>query len=481
MKTTQRSSHRRARLALLAGAVLLAALAVAAALFLRAGDPALAEESRAEEAPVSAESGAKIEPTTAAPDIKEVPADPNLRLERILSGIYAALGNETNPEGREWLEQIGSNMIAEGLGDDEISRRLSARLLSMRGISPKKQLSEKQIRIRQYLREQRGSVLLHGKKTPRAVIEILVEGMDDLTAAKYLYNAGRGESYPEAGGERWIRREKEYAIEYADRALAKDPTSRDALLLKAYANVDAVESARLLVEHHPYDERAVAAAASDLFLHYPEEAIVAIGRILREDYLHSNSRFHMLLGNAYERLDMLYEAADQFQKAMVVGGARAGRWRLSGLQEGNPAYQPIWEERLAGVENFAPAQQYQPPYIFKFPKRSLDPPTPPDAPRPKSPPPSEEIDMAAAYADFAKAYQDAFEMEYALSEATPEGYMNALLGMARAFAKAGDAQRAQDAYNAVRKRHSREEIQQVFRLLDAQERQKQQPPNDEEP
>ena len=49
---------------------------------------------------------------------------------------------------------------------------------------------------------------------------------------------------------------------------------------------------------------------------------------------------------------------------------------------------------------------------------------------------------AAAYADFAKAYQSAFEMEYSLSEATPEGYMNALLGMARAFARAGDAERA---------------------------------------
>ena len=88
--------------------------------------------------------------------------------------------------------------------------------------------------------------------------------------------------------------------------------------------------------------------------------------------------------------------------------------------------------------------------------------------------------MAAAYADFAKAYQSMFEMEYGLSEATREGYMNALLEMARAFVRAGDAQHAQDAYNAVRKRHSREEVEQVFRQLDERERLKRQPPSDDD-
>ena len=67
-----------------------------------------------------------------------------------------------------------------------------------------------------------------------------------------------------------------------------------------------------------------------------------------------------------------------------------------------------------------------------------------------------------------------FEMEYGLAELTSEGYMNALLEMARAFARAGDAQHAQDAYNAVRKRHSREEVEQVFRRLDERERLKRQ-------
>ena len=336
------------------------------------------------------------------------------------------------------------------------------------------------IRIRQYLREHYGTRNIHGK-TPRAVIEILVEGMDDLTAAKYLYNASRGGTYPEAAGERWIRREREYAGEYADRALAKDPTSRGALLLKASANIDAVESALLLIEHYPDDERAVLTAASDLFLNYPEETVAAITRILGKNGLHSNPSFHMLLGNAYERLDMLYDAADQFQKAVAAGATRGGRWRYKWLMEGNPAYQPIWEERTAGVEKFAAAL-----YVgsqIKTPKRSLDPPLPLDAPRsaePPLPPPSAEMDMDAAYAVFAKTYESMFKTAYSLPDETPEGYMNALIGMARAFAKAGDAKHAQDAYNAARKRYSPEEIQQVFRRFDEQDRLRRQASNEQD-
>ena len=496
-----------------------------AALIFRAGGPPPAEESGALDAPVLAQSSVKIEQrtsdpvqkalsnlnprlepilreiypaledeadnsvkigqTTAASDatkdsVQEAPSDPNSRLERILNGIYAALGNETNPGNREWLEQIGFNMVVEGMGGGEISRRLSTTLLAMRGVSPKKQMSEKKTRIRQYLRERHGSVLLHGKKTPRAVIEILVEGMDDLTAAKYLYDAGRGEVYPEAAGERWIRREKEYAAEYADRALAKDPTSRGALLLKASANIDAVESALLLVKHYPDDERAVLTASSDLFLNYPEQTVAAITRILGKNGLHSNPSFHMLLGNAYERLDMLYEAGNQFQKAVAAGAARGGRWRYEWLTEGNPAYQPIWEERTAGVEAFAAAL-----YVgsqLKTPKRSLDPPPPLDAPRSAEtppPPPSAEMDIDAAYAVFAKAYESMFKTAYSLPDETPESYMNALIGMARAFAKAGDAKHAQDAYNAARKRYSPEEIQQAFRRFDEQERLRRQASNEQ--
>ena len=358
-------------------------------------------------------------------------------------------------------------MIADSEEEDDIAMLLSAQLTALRLQQPEDlegviqttrddvlgikrsgwkydpELSDKRNRIRKYFYDKYGSSNTHRKengRTPRAVIEILVEGMDDLTAAEYLYNADRG-----ILGEKWPR-EREYALEYANRVLAKDPISRGALLLKAYANVDAVESARLLVKHYPNDEHAVDVAASDLYEEYPEEAIAAISRILPEDGLHSSSTFHILLGNAYERLDMLYDAADQFQKAYAAGHNWA-RHRYNLIERGEHDSRPIWEQRAVLIETAA--------------TKTLD----------------LEAYMSAAYADFAKAYQDAFETEYALSEATPEGHMNALVGMARAFAKAGDAQNAQDAYNAVRKRYLRRVVERVFRQLDEQERLRRQAPS----
>ena len=449
MKTTQRPSHRRARLALIAGAVLMAALAVAAALLFRADDPDPAEMESAQEPSVRETA---MSETGKAPDAK------------------ASDAQETEPGQEKKPTELNSRPEIQTTRDDmpEIDRS---------GWIYDPSESKKMNRIRKYLYDQYGSSDVHRKengRTPRGVIEILVEGMDDMAAAKYLYSSDWG-----IRGEMWPM-EKEYAIEYANRVLAKDPTSLEALILKANANVDAVESARLLIQHHPDNERAVSVAISDLYRDFPEETISAISRLLPEDGLHPNSRFHFTLGNSYERLDMIYEAADQFQKAFAAGH-KVASYRYSLLERGEPAFPSIWEERAAAAAEAA--KQTPPPAEASAPQRPPDAPASPDAPRgvePPPPPPNLEAEMSAAYANFAKAYQDAFKMEYSLSEATPEGYMNALLGMARAFAKAGDAQHAQDAYNAVRKRHSREEVEQAFRRFDEQERLKRQPSNEED-
>ncbi len=455
MKTTQRSSYRRgryrrARLALLlVGAVLTAALAVAAGLLLRQNN--------------LASSG--IEAQNAQP------SDFSSRYKRHLSQLYAKNGDKMYWKIRELIEYDLYLSIEKGDNDEKIAARLNAnlkyyrrrstnmldaiyqRMIEKRGnwkYDPN--FSEKKNRIDKYLVEHTGlSYVPEGEKTPRGAIEMLVEGMDDLTAAKYLLDPY---SFQEAGGEYWDRDESEYAAEYAERVLAEDPSSRDALIVKMDAGVDAIETARLLIKHHPTDEEAVMIATNRFYREYPEEAIAAIVRILPEDGQHSHSSFHMTLGIAYERLDMLYDAADQYHKAYAVGRLMA-EGRYSTLERGERSVSSILEERAAASAKQAPA---------------VDPESKPDL----------EAEMSAAYANFSKAYQRAFEMEYALSEATPEGYMNALLGMARAFAKAGDAQHAQDAYNAVRKRHSREEVEQVFRRFDEQERLKRQPPNDEE-
>ncbi|MDE0020406.1 MAG: hypothetical protein OXT69_03330 [Candidatus Poribacteria bacterium] len=459
MKTTQRPLHRSA---LLVGAVLMAALAVAAALLFRADDPDPAEMESAQEPSVRetamSESGKAPDATASGaqetePGQEKKPPEPNSRPE-----IQTTRDDMPEIDRSGWIYDPSQ--------------------------------SKKMNRIRKYLYDQYGSSDIHRKengRTPRGVIEILVEGMDDMAAAEYLYNSDWG-----IEGEKWPR-EREYAIEYANRVLAKDPTSLEALILKARGNVDAAESthnfyvhpddkrvdaARLLIQHYPDNERAVSVAVDNLYRNFPEETISAISRLLPEDGLHPNSRFHFTLGNSYERLDMIYEAADQFQKAFAAGD-KVASYRYSLLERGEPAFPSIWEERAVAEA----AKQAPPPAEASAPHSPPDVPASPDAPRgmePPPPPPNLEAEMSAAYADFAKAYQDAFEMEYGLSEATPEGYMNALLGMARAFAKAGDAQHAQDAYNAVRKRHSREEVEQVFRRFDEQERLKRQPPNEEE-
>ncbi len=347
---------------------------------------------------------------------------------------------------------------------------------------------------------------------PQEVIDILVEEMDDLTAAKHLLNIGG--LFPLSPDWTW-RPEREYAVEYADRVLAKDPTSRDALLVKLYAGTGShLEISRRLMELYPDDPDTMAIATRGLVRDQPEEVIAALERLLPEEGPYSNEELHESPAISYERLDMLDIAAMHYLLGAGFDESHFGKMAFAPPDElrdphgygprgrcafmymnlmfrGGRNYSSIWEERgpdaaakQTPTAPSAPSHGHPHGASPDDPHGAPPPPDHPDAPRlegaPPLPPPGAEMDMSAAYADFAKAYQDAFEMEYGLSEATPEGYMNALLGMARAFAKAGDAQHAQDAYNAVRKRHSREEVERVFRRFDEQERLKRQPPNGEE-
>ena len=288
-------------------------------------------------------------------------------------------------------------------------------------------------------------------ETPRSVIEFLVEGLDDLTAARRLAEP------PEDWG--W-KRESGYALEYVNRALEKDPTSREALLLK-HSLARSAESASQLIEHHPNDEEALIAATLTFSYNFPEDTVYALVPYLDRTKGAAHGVLHNNLGVSYERMGMYAEALEQYQFAKEAGFFPLGGNTIR-IERGKPL--PfIWETRAAA----------------EAAKQSLlaDP-----APQSEAheTPPNLEAEMSAAYADFAKAYQSAFEMEYALSEATPEGYMNALLSMARAFARAGDAKHAQDAYNAARKRYSVEEIKQAFRRLDEQERLRRQASNEED-
>ncbi len=509
------------QLALLAGAILLAALAIGAAILFQSNDIDPAAQTNAPEAGGSSEPRKEaVAPDTPGGVAQEKePSEISPRLAELLQILYDHRGDESNPKIRAWLEWYGNKMIADGKEDADIVGMLDSDLWSMRKISDPKELewriedarknalyedeedadegwqysenfSEKKNRLNKFFYDLYGDLRYPEphEKTPREAIDILVEGMDDLDAAKSLIGGGYESLFPEASGLDWGKIEEEYAAEYADRVLAKDPTSRDALLVKVFAGVDVDESARLIIEHHSDDTDAIYQVSGRLWETSPELEIAAINTLLQEDNLPAESYFHDMLGRSYERLDMLSEAADQYLLAYMAGGYMTA---YNTLERGERNYSSIWEERRPDAAAkqtptapSGPAHDHPHAAAPDDPHGAPPPPAHPDAPRPEGAPPptppNAEMDMAAAYADFAKAYQSAFEMEYSLSEATPEGYMNALLGMARAFAKSGDAQRAQDAYNAVRKRHSREEVEQVFRRFDEQERLKRQPPSGED-
>ena len=510
------------RLALIAGlAALAAALAFTAAL--RFAEDSRDETAQQETPPANAggESTDSLRQNAEADPDKETASAETPLDASSTGGVSGGEAQETpqpslahdkttlgalGPDLERWLQIARMQLEEEGEQSAEIERILEHWRAAMESMDPSEweayfdkmgyyfwkwnpHLSDRLNRIHQKLFELNGALDYpkSSEKTPLEIIEILVEGMDDLTAAQKLYQ----KVLPYDPEWRW-RSEPEYAKIYLERALAKDPTSRDALALKIIMSPmeERGAAARRLIELHPNDTWAVSQATSALWRDHPEEAIAAIEPLFASK--ETPTWAHMYLSFAYERLDMMDKAV--YHNGFIPIPETHGRsptiypaWVFSPERRRFPS---IWEERAAAAEA---AQQALPPAESPAPgfeappdPRDFEPPRPhddPDAPRgvePPPPPPDAEMDMAAAYADFAKAYQSAFEMEYALSEATPEGYMNALLGMARAFARAGDAERAQNAYNAARKRYSPEEIQQAFRRFDEQDRLRRQASNEED-
>ena len=424
-----------------------------------------------------------------------------------------ALGT-LGPDLERWLQIARMRLEERGAQSADIERSLEYTRAAMESMDPSEWeayfdnagyytwkwdsgLSDLQNRIYQKLFELNGSTDYprDSESTPPEIIEILVEGLDDLAAAKKLFYPGPGVWRPELN----------YSNIYADRALAKDPTSREALISKArlagsaftvftvsksdgnpvirrrVERVDGDAAARRLIEWYPNDNEAARAAARALYYDYPEEAIAFLEPLAPKD---GYNWAHITLSASYERLDMFDMVSYHLDLAQL--DPQIGRTLVSPELRRFPS---IWEVRAAAAAAATPtlslAKSPAPVNAIPDPRELDSPPLhdhpePPPSVEPSPLPPDAEMDMAAAYADFAKAYQSAFETEYALSEATPEGYMNALLGMARAFARAGDAKRGQDAYNAVRKCYSREAVQQVFRQMDEQDRLRRQASNAED-
>ena len=84
--------------------------------------------------------------------------------------------------------------------------------------------------------------------------------MDDLTAAKHLLHG-----FALSSDWSWLP-EPKHAVEYAERVLAKDPTSRDALLVKLFVPMGTarLDVRRRLMELYPDDADTMAIATGGL-------------------------------------------------------------------------------------------------------------------------------------------------------------------------------------------------------------------------
>ena len=143
-------------------------------------------------------------------------------------------------------------------------------------------------------------------KQPRAkaeekVDEILTEGMDALSAAKYLESLhGYYGDFRES-----VRR-------YAARAVAENPGNFDALLFKTQRTIDDQEQEagyRQLYEMNPDSVDVLVGLGERLSYHHPEEAIVHLQKAVALSPKHANALFY---------LSVSYEATGQLTKALAA-------------------------------------------------------------------------------------------------------------------------------------------------------------------
>ena len=159
-------------------------------------------------------------------------------------------------------------------------------------------------------------------------IEILLEGMDTLSAVKYLKTLGLFDS----------------AFEYAERALAENPGSFEALLLRTKLlpsdREDEREAGlRQLLEMHPSSVEVLAGLGGMLSTSRPYEAIQYLQKAVAVDP--SNSGAYVELGYSYEKLGQYDEALSAFQKAFQIYPSQVAGAHIRAIKEGNPIIKPI--------------------------------------------------------------------------------------------------------------------------------------------
>ena len=166
----------------------------------------------------------------------------------------------------------------------------------------------------------------------RKVVAIEVEGLDTLTAAKYI-KSGLGEP-------------NKIAVEYAERAVHENP-SAEAYHVLAWTqydvNKEAAETAlRRSVSMDPNYTRALRDLSILIYRSHPAEAIGYIQRAAALDRRIPENNY--LLGHSYERLGH-YEKALQVYQAMPFISSGFGSWgaaeNIMAIQAGVPRIKPL--------------------------------------------------------------------------------------------------------------------------------------------
>ena len=302
-------------------------------------------------------------------------------------------------------------------------------------------------------------------------IEILTEGMDTLSGAQYLKALSHFD----------------YALEYAERALAENPGSFEALLLRTQLlpsdREDERESGfRQLVERDGHSVEALVGLASALSGH-PSEAIEYLQHAITIDP--SNGGAYRALGSNYERLGRYDEALAAHKKAFQIDPGQVSAVHIRAIQEGNPIIKPITQKSESqlpeeGLSQGASSQAPQEALVSPIPDSSegVESETTFDSEPLIEPPENERRALSpqaqqAMEAEFEKLMKEYEQM--IRGESAPTGAIErqiadfrrsisehpnqkeSYLELGQAYEKAGEHEKAATVYRQARKRFPKDE------------------------
>ena len=208
----------------------------------------------------------------------------------------------------------------------------------------------------------------------------MIQGMDALNAAKTLKASGY----------------LNYAREYAQKAVAENPESFEALLLLGqllpHDGNDRATTFRRLVEMDPTSVGALYGLGQTLYLSdHPEEAIPYLEKVVKMDP--SNGSGYHVLGKSYEKMGRYDEALAAYKKAYEINKGSVTLMHIQAIEEGHPRFKPVQRESQGRLLEESPPEETSP----EIPPQDEAPSTPDKAE--KLPRETESVDKPMMEAD----------------------------------------------------------------------------------